>query len=267
MDLKELRKIVKSDPETKDLDIKDVDLNIVYSYLTARDSSKNANYRPVLKLEPYIHVVYVASALKKETLAQERLKKYSDIIDSEVFIQNARLENFHTFDEHRDKAYKYAKKFVDNYPNIEKGMYVHGPYSTGKSYLLSAIAQELMIKKIPVSFIFIPDLVRSIKSDINTGNLEKTINKLKSVPVLILDDLGGEYNSEWFRDEILLPIIQYRLSAKLPIFVSSNLNYAQLAKSMQFSGKGDDRIKVMRVIDRIRDLTESYSLKDKYTID
>ena len=38
------------------------------------------------------------------------------------------------------------------------------------------------------------------------------------VPVLILDDIGSEMNTQWVRDEVLGPILQFRMLEELPTF-------------------------------------------------
>ena len=46
---------------------------------------------------------------------------------------------------------------------------------------------------------------------------------LKTSPILMLDDIGAESNSAWFRDEILMIVLEYRMMQELPTFFSSNL--------------------------------------------
>lgn len=267
MNFDNLRKIIDSDYETKDLNISDQDLNVAYEYILARDSSSNSSYRPVLKLEPYVRIAYIPTKKELDLIAQKKIEKFSGLIDSSVFIQNASFDSFYIENESREKALIYAKDFVENYPDIEKGMYIHGPYGAGKSYLLSAIAKELMLKNIPVSFIFIPDFVRGIKTDMNRGNLEAVLNKLKGIPVLMLDDLGGEHGSIWFRDEVLLPIIHYRISSGLPIFISSNLSYMELTKYLSNLQNVEDRNRGGRISRRIVELTSSFFLPARQSKD
>ena len=79
------------------------------------------------------------------------------------------------------KAHRLALDFVENYrrDHYVKGLYIFGKYATGKSYLLSAIAQALAEKNMTVLFVYMPDLVRSIRQGMNEGNMEERINQLK----------------------------------------------------------------------------------------
>jgi primosomal protein DnaI len=59
MTLEEMKKTISKDPETKGLTLLDVDIYKVYQYLLERDEHKDKNgYRPVLRTEPYIEIVY-----------------------------------------------------------------------------------------------------------------------------------------------------------------------------------------------------------------
>ena len=124
--------------------------------------------------------------------------------------------------------------FITLYKNGErvKGMYLWGRYGVGKTYLLSALANEVIKNDIKVSIAYYPDLVREFKSSIGDKavSIEAVISKLKQVEVLMLDDIGGEGNSVWVRDEILGPILQYRLLDHKPTFFTSNLPLKSLVE-------------------------------------
>jgi primosomal protein DnaI len=110
-----------------------------------------------------------------------------------------------------------------------------------------------------------PDLVRSMKGGLQAFDLEKRINILKQVDILMLDDIGGEFSSAWFRDEILMPLIQYRLSANLPTFFSSNYSLRELTETMSISNASEDnRIKAARLVRRINDMTHVIKLSDTF---
>ena len=112
------------------------------------------------------------------------------------------------------------------------GMYIHGEYQRGKTYTLAALANEITKQGFKVVLAYYPDLVRELKSSIGNNTLESLINKLKQADILMLDDIGGESNSSWVRDEVLGPILQYRLLDEKPTFFSSNLSIKDLALNM-----------------------------------
>jgi primosomal protein DnaI len=257
MTLDEMRKIVSVDAETKNLHILDVDIYKVYQYIMDRDQKTvRDGYQPVLRTDPYIEIVYRPTKEKAEEIRKQKIREHLKFYDSEIYIQDASLARFEVFNEEREKAHMLAVEFVENYRKDRyfKGLYIYGKYATGKSYLISAIAQELAEKNVTVLFVYMPDLVRSIRQGMNEGNLEQRINSLKQADVLMMDDMGGENMTPWFRDEILVPILQYRLSAKLPVFMTSNFEYVQLVEALTMTKDETNRVKAARLIQRIKDL-------------
>lgn len=263
MGLDEVRKIVLNDPETKDLDLNDNDLMIAYQYILQRDNNSLKGVMPRLKLTPFIHIDYVPT---KERIVEEQtsvLRRNLETFESDIYIADANLDDFIVKDDKHKKALENVKKFLENPLKFQKGLYIYGPYRTGKSFLLSCLANELVKKHVNVVFVFLPDLVRTMKTSIGSNELEKKINILKRCDVLILDDLGGEYMSAWFRDEILLPILHYRLSANLSVFISSNIKKKDLVKTLSGNDSEGD-IKVLRLIQRINDLTIPVEFAEKF---
>ncbi len=268
MTLDEMKKVVLTDPETRNLKISDVDVYKVFIYLQERDQQMIIDgYKPVLRTDPYIEIVYEPTKEKEMEIRRTKIKKHLKFYDSEVYIQDASLARFEVFNEEREKAYRLATEFVQQYrrDHYVKGLYIYGKYATGKSYLLSAIAQALAERNITVLFVYMPDLVRSIRQGMNEGNMEERINQLKQADVLMIDDIGGENMTPWFRDEVLVPIIQYRLSAKLPVFITSNFEMVTLAEVLAVNKDDTNRIKAARLIQRIKDLTSYVKLStDQY---
>ena len=261
-----MRKEILKFDETKDLDILDVDVNKVYQYIVQKKEKPVVDgYEIVLKTDPYIEIIYRPTKEKAFELRKERIRKNLKFYDSEVYIQDASLKDFKCFNEEREHAFKKAQYFLEHYKKdrYEKGLFIYGRYGTGKSYLLSAIAQELALRNIAVLFVYVPDLIRSIRQGMNEGNLEERINKLKQADILMLDDFGGENMSSWFRDEIIVPVMQYRLSAKLPVFISSNFSLVQLLDALTLQKDETNRMKAGRLIQRFKDLMHYVKLSEE----
>jgi primosomal protein DnaI len=261
-----MRKEILKFDETKDLDILDVDVNKVYQYIVQKKEKPVVDgYEIVLKTDPYIEIIYRPTKEKAFELRKERIRKNLKFYDSEVYIQDASLKDFKCFNEEREHAFEKAQYFLDHYKKdrYEKGLFIYGRYGTGKSYLLSAIAQELALRNIAVLFVYVPDLIRSIRQGMNEGNLEERINKLKQADILMLDDFGGENMSSWFRDEIIVPVMQYRLSAKLPVFISSNFSLVQLLDALTLQKDETNRMKAGRLIQRFKDLMHYVKLSEE----
>jgi primosomal protein DnaI len=160
---------------------------------------------------------------------------------------------------------KEVKRFLETYEANpkQKGLYVHGKCGQGKSYIIAYLALELANKGIDVAFVYYPDLVRTIKSMVTTGGINELVNELKRVPILILDDFGGESNTNFIRDEVLLPILQYRMVNKKPLFITSNLDRNAIIDHLSESTKEIDYQKAVRVFERIKTLVDFIELNDQ----
>ena len=161
----------------------------------------------------------------------------------------------------RSEIYKALKRFNQN-PLREKGIYLHGTFGTGKTFILLKEAKELAKKRINVVFVYYPDFCREIKMNITTGNNEIIINKCKQADVLMFDDIGGEGNSSFVRDEVLGPILQYRMFASKPTFMSSNYSIGELEQHLAEARESQNQVNASRVVERIKELMIEIKLDD-----
>lgn len=143
-----------------------------------------------------------------------------------------------------------------------KGIYIHGKFGTGKSFIMQKLAILLSNKGANVIIAYYPDLVRTIKSSITSRDTEAIISKLKNADILMLDDIGAETNTNFIRDEVLGPILQYRMDARLPMCMTSNLSLDELRKHFEDSNTGINLINSERIISRIRYLMVEVTLND-----
>ncbi len=226
----------------------------------------NKGHQPVLVYKNKQVIQYY----KECQFMQQRI----DMMESQEHINAMHLPssiyqaNFDDFDfgrgENKTLVQNKLISFISQYVNGQtpKGLYLHGPNGVGKTYVLSALANELMRRKIDVVIAYYPDLVREFKSRVGDNTVEGVISQLKQVSILILDDIGGESNSVWIRDEVLGPILQYRLLDNKPTFFSSNYTLKQLLEEhfARFS-KETDNIKALRIAKRIKELTLNNEIK------
>lgn len=147
--------------------------------------------------------------------------------------------------------------------NNPKGIYLYGKYGCGKSYLLAFLAKRLSDGGMKVIFAYYPDLVRKIKSSISTGKLEDIVNELKEADCLVLDDFGGEQNSDFIRDEVLGAVLQERMMNNRFTCMTSNINPELLVDHISNGSKEIDVVKASRIYERIRTLMEFIELDDK----
>lgn len=176
-------------------------------------------------------------------------------------LKEASLKDLYKNDKNRVTFMKYVKTFVEEYTKGEKakGIYLHGSYGTGKTYMIAALFNELAKKDIKSAIIYVPDFFRILKSAFKEDFDEK-YEYIKRVPLLLLDDIGAEYLTPWARDEILGTILQYRMDENLPTFFTSNLNLKQLEEHLSNTNQGKEEVKGRRIIERIKDLAKDFEL-------
>lgn len=155
----------------------------------------------------------------------------------------------------RQEVILWLNNFIENYPNVSKGLYLNGNTGSGKTYLVVATLNELAKKGIKCAIAFWPDFLRNLKSSFDTDYEEK-IQYLINVPVLLIDDLGGESSTSWARDEVLFPILQGRLDDNKITFITSNLNKDLLYEHLSLTKQGIEVVKSERIMSRINSLTE-----------
>lgn len=198
-------------------------------------------------------------------LAKRTKEKKNQLINAMYMpemILKADIEDYRNDTENRMEIYRYMMKFLNFYSRGEKmkGMYLTGKYQEGKTYTLAALAKELNKKGFSVILAYYPDLAREVKSSIGNGGLELLIHKLKVVDVLMLDDIGGESQSSWVRDEVLGPILQHRLLDEKPTFFSSNITRNDLPMYMVENKQKAELMKAYRIFARIESLTEEFNM-------
>lgn len=198
-------------------------------------------------------------------LKKEEQLKYLDniyLFDIPEEIKQASMSEIYTNDKKRFEVIKWLKEFIDDYENKVKGLYLYGSFGCGKTYLIAAMFNELAKKNIKSAIIYWPEYLRDLKSSFNSDYNIK-VNYIKKVPFLLIDDIGAETVTTWNRDEILGPIVQYRMQAKLPTFFTSNLDMASLEKHLSVSKDEVDSLKARRIIERIKQLTENKEMVSK----
>ena len=202
---------------------------------------------------------YKACRFKKSALKKENSLKNIKNFNTPDFYKEASISKIYKTDKNRFEVINWLLDFLDNYKEGDKGLYLHGNFGSGKTYLIAATLNELSKKGYKSSIIFWPEFIRDMFSD----EFKESLNYVKNVDLLLIDDLGAENLTAYNRDEILCPILQYRMDNKLTTFITSNLDMKGLTNHLSTSKNGVEEIKAGRIISRIEQLTVDMTLISK----
>ncbi len=165
--------------------------------------------------------------LEQDTERQERLRRISNL---GVFGDKS-FDNFTTdrpglaYSERQslDMAYRIAVNFAVD----PKGwLLLEGNYGSGKTHLAAAVGNARLTRGDMVLFITTPDLLdhlRNTYSDSTEMQYDEMFDRVRSAPLLILDDLGSENPSSWALEK-LFQLLNHRYSHHLPTVITTNAN-------------------------------------------
>ena len=224
------------------------------SLQACKNNVKGMVYYPKVNNET-LEFNYVACKYMKKYLNESGMIK-SKFYEMPYEIKMASMSNIEV-DKARANIIKWLKKFYDNYKsgNEEKGLYLHGSFGSGKTYMISALLNELSKDGYSVIIVYYPELLASLKGNFNSDDFAERLNEIKRCDLLLLDDIGAETVSTWNRDEILGTILQYRMDNKKCTFFTSNYDLNELENHFVGSTKTEEKIKSRRIMERIKQLT------------
>ncbi|WP_265820949.1 ATP-binding protein [Geovibrio ferrireducens] len=104
-----------------------------------------------------------------------------------------------------------------------KSLVLHGGVGSGKTMLACCVLRELALKGKEVLFRTVPNLLAAVRSAMDeTGKLpENVLREVITAEVIILDDLGAEYTTEWAK-ECIYRIVNDRYNEMRQTIYTSN---------------------------------------------
>ena len=70
--------------------------------------------------------------------------------------------------------------------------------------------------------------------------------------ILMLDDIGAEEVTPWVRDEVIGPLLHYRMVHELPTFFTSNLSYDELEHHLSMTREGAEKQKQLELLNALK---------------
>ena len=180
-------------------------------------------------------------------------------------IKNARFEDIDLKDSARKHVIESLINFIQEYRETGKGkgIYLHGSFGSGKTFLISAVFNELAKDCVKSSIIFWPEFLTDLKSSFGKDDFKEKLDQVKKSRLLLIDDIGAENTTPWSRDDVLCPILQHRMQENLPTFFTSNLTLDELEAHLSVSRDGVEIVKAKRIMERIYQLSKDVELNSK----
>lgn len=126
-----------------------------------------------------------------------------------------------------EQAYRNAVNFAKS---SEGWLIFMGINGCGKTHLAAAIANQLRQDNKSVLFIVVTDLLDYLRSTFNPESrvsYDELFEKIKKIPVLILDDFGEQSATSWAQEK-LYQLINYRYNARLATVITTCLSLDEI---------------------------------------
>ncbi|MCL2754978.1 MAG: ATP-binding protein [Oscillospiraceae bacterium] len=127
-------------------------------------------------------------------------------------------------------VFNFCENYAENFHLPSAGVLLRGQTGLGKTHLSLAIAKRVLEKGYSVIYDSAPDLFRKIESEhfsYERDRSENTMDSLQSCELLVLDDIGAEFDSKFY-NSALYNLINTRMNLGYPTIINTNLNTDEL---------------------------------------
>ena len=129
-----------------------------------------------------------------------------------------------------------ARKYVENWEEMlasAAGLLFWGNVGTGKTYIAACIANALLDRGVQVMMTNFSRVLSDLPG-MFSGDRNRYIDSFNRSPLLIIDDLGVERNSEFAREQVF-SVIDSRYRSQLPMIVTTNLTPKEMKNPADLS--------------------------------
>lgn len=208
--------------------------------------------------KPCLHQVNEIKRKQQENQENNHLRRYQiNHLPKEAY-----HASFESIDVDKEDNIDYIKAVftLRQWNPEDKCYYLYGAVGVGKTYLAACLANQFAKKGKSVAFIHMPTYLTDLKNAFSQSDeYDYYIHTARNVDFLVLDDIGAENISSWYRDEVLLGILNYRMNEKKSTCFTSNLTLDEL--QVKLYEKDGDTLAAERILERIRVLTKPLEIK------
>lgn len=141
------------------------------------------------------------------------------------------------------KILNFARKYAGSFNEDSGSILMFGNTGLGKTHISLAIANEVLKKGRSVVYDSVINLLRIIeKEHFSFAHSSETLDNILSTDLLILDDLGTEFETKFY-NSVIYNIVNTRLIREKATIINTNMELEEI--SQRYGGKVASRIATM----------------------
>ena len=112
-----------------------------------------------------------------------------------------------------------------------------GETGCGKTHLAAAIVNYCYQANQPALFVVVSDFLDHLRSTFSPESkvsYDQLFEKVKTAPLLVLDDFGEQSTTPWAREK-LYQVINYRYNARLPMVITTRYSLEEIQENIESS--------------------------------
>jgi len=136
--------------------------------------------------------------------------------------------------ENLEEAYRLAFEFAKS---PDGWVVFMGETGCGKTHLAAAIVNYRYQANKPVLFIVVPEFLDHLRSTFSPESkisFDQLFEKVKTAPLLVLDDFGEQTTTPWVREK-LYQVINYRYNSRLPMIITTRYSLQEINENIESS--------------------------------
>ena len=170
-----------------------------------------------------------AAAEESNRRRQEEADRIMRLRNSGIVSQTHRNAHFGADDGRNPIPMRTLRRYAERWDAVRSeniGLLLYGGVGTGKSYGAACIANYLIERKTPVCMVNLSGVLNSI-GGYQSEDKNSFIADLMRYPLLILDDVGMERQTEYAMEQVF-NVIDARYRSGMPLIITTNLSLAEL---------------------------------------
>lgn len=170
-----------------------------------------------------------AAAEEADRRRQEEADRIMRLRNSGIVSQAHRNAFFDKDDGKNPTPMRTLRRYAERWDAMRReniGLLLYGGVGTGKSYGAACIANYLIERKTPVCMINLSSVLNSMGGYLSEDK-NSFISDLMCYPLLILDDVGMERQTEYALEQVF-NVIDARYRSGKPLIITTNLSLAEL---------------------------------------